>query len=172
MAESRPHGSSRSSPPLAKLALPRLPGGSSRAEGSGVSKSKVAIACELCRRKRARCDGARPACRRCVDEGEECKYAARRRERLLETQQELEEGSLLGRRLLQRAVIQVEPPLQREIKDFLSKVVCTSLVSIVADEHSLCQQLNGEAGSMDPRIPPLSLLHLLLKSTLTPCLTK
>jgi hypothetical protein len=172
MADTRPHGSSRPSPPLAKLALPRLPGGSSRAEGSGVSKSKVAIACELCRRKRARCDGARPACRRCVDEGEECKYAARRRERLLETQQELEEGSILGRKLLQRALNQVEPSLQREIKDFLSKVVYSKFILIVADKGSLCRQLNGEAGSMGHRTALLSLLHLLLKSIPTPCLTK
>ena len=34
------------------------------------------IACVECKRKKAKCDGVKPACRRCVDRGVDCVYNA------------------------------------------------------------------------------------------------
>ncbi|KAI1748720.1 putative C6 transcription factor [Xylaria castorea] len=38
------------------------------------SRTTVLVACDLCRRLKARCNGDRPACRRCRNKGQECTY--------------------------------------------------------------------------------------------------
>lgn len=50
------------------------PAGHSRASKAVDKATRISHACELCREKRARCNGERPICQRCVKLGVECHY--------------------------------------------------------------------------------------------------
>ncbi|KAF1947555.1 hypothetical protein EJ02DRAFT_92320 [Clathrospora elynae] len=43
--------------------------------GARARPSKVAVACNACRTKRTKCDGARPCCGTCIDRDSTCKYS-------------------------------------------------------------------------------------------------
>ncbi|KAK0388991.1 hypothetical protein NLU13_2568 [Sarocladium strictum] len=48
---------------------------------SAEKNRRVAVACSACRVKRVRCEGTKPACRRCVDNGILCEYQYRENKR-------------------------------------------------------------------------------------------
>ena len=60
--------------------LPAVDGATIEGQQAGISKSMHArrqltrVACNSCRRKKAKCDGVRPRCGRCVTEQSECSF--------------------------------------------------------------------------------------------------
>ncbi|KAI8063819.1 hypothetical protein BC940DRAFT_218152, partial [Gongronella butleri] len=44
-------------------------------------RTKVTLACLLCRKKKVKCDGAQPTCSRCTAKGHVCEYSERTRPR-------------------------------------------------------------------------------------------
>ena len=47
--------------------------------GGRRSRNAVKLACHVCRQKRIRCDGQRPACESCIRAGVSCEYVLARR---------------------------------------------------------------------------------------------
>jgi hypothetical protein len=68
-----------------KVPIPHLPG---RALHSKRSKQRVdrtcSVACNNCRRRKIRCNGAKPQCNNCTADNASCVYAQARRDRLKE----------------------------------------------------------------------------------------
>ncbi|KAL5334877.1 fungal-specific transcription factor domain-containing protein [Aspergillus crustosus] len=55
--------------PARKVAIPRA-----TAVKAAAQRRRSARACELCRQRKVKCDGARPECRKCREHGLECSY--------------------------------------------------------------------------------------------------
>ncbi|KAH8104927.1 hypothetical protein DFH11DRAFT_1465401, partial [Phellopilus nigrolimitatus] len=42
--------------------------------GKRMTRGKIEVACDFCRKRKMRCDGARPSCRNCARKNEACIY--------------------------------------------------------------------------------------------------
>ncbi|PYI11002.1 hypothetical protein BO78DRAFT_466665 [Aspergillus sclerotiicarbonarius CBS 121057] len=54
------------------------------------SRKRVSVACEVCRKKRIKCDGAKPACAGCSGQGENCEYKYDKEKRKPPTKQHIQ----------------------------------------------------------------------------------
>lgn len=74
---------SNSSQSVASRPGKRSAGNGDRPKGSKVvdKSTRVSHACELCREKRARCNGERPTCQRCAKLGVDCQYGLAKNDR-------------------------------------------------------------------------------------------
>lgn len=97
-----------------KVAIPRI-----TASNINRGRRRLARACEPCRQRKIKCDGAKPTCGHCAYQGSECTYEDVKRVR---DQKELK---LLGQRveqyehLLRSLEGEVEPPAARRIRKML-----------------------------------------------------
>ncbi|EUC29716.1 hypothetical protein COCVIDRAFT_109603 [Bipolaris victoriae FI3] len=71
-----PSGSADDQIPASSTTATEVPsnGTSVGAQPSAARKPRVALACKRCKRRKQRCDGARPVCRSCERAGVACAY--------------------------------------------------------------------------------------------------
>ncbi|KAL4869719.1 fungal-specific transcription factor domain-containing protein [Aspergillus spectabilis] len=101
--------------PARKVAIPRA-----TAVKASAQRRRSARACESCRQRKVKCDGARPECRKCREHGLECSYIDIKRIRDQKQLGSLAEKVERYEKLMRQLEAEVDPSTARRIKRALA----------------------------------------------------
>ncbi|KAK9351528.1 hypothetical protein V1523DRAFT_457450 [Lipomyces doorenjongii] len=128
-------------------------------------RRRAIIACEVCRARKSKCDGAQPKCRLCNDLNAECVYRERglkldaRDKLILEKLEQIESilQSSLEKEQLQTQIIKQLGPQQRQLQENFQEQQTHHLSSIITDGSDHCQRFSiSTLAQSSPELSPKS----------------